>query len=177
MPMGRLGDLSVSGLWRMDSALTYSLRAVSAPLTATQANILAGAGYPDAPGTTSPSSGYYVYFGDRGSQTFKGYGLFDLSVNYNIPVFRTLRPWLKVDVYNLLDNNKLIAWNTTVRPDPNGPKDNLGLPTGFVRASTFGTATGNTINLTGLTVNAFPTAFSGALPGGRTLRVAFGLRF
>jgi hypothetical protein len=26
-------------------------------------------------------------------------------------------------------------------------------------------------------VNAFPTAFSGALPGGRTLRVAFGLRF
>jgi outer membrane receptor protein involved in Fe transport len=177
MPMGRLGDLSVSGLWRMDSALTYSLRAVSAPLTATQASILAAAGYPDAPGTTSPSSGYYVYFGDRGSQTFKGYGLFDLSVNYNIPVFRTLRPWLKVDVYNLLDNNKLIAWNTTVRPDPNSPKDNLGLPTGFIRASTFGTATGNTINLTGLTVNAFPTAFSGALPGGRTLRMAFGLRF
>jgi hypothetical protein len=22
-----------------------------------------------------------VYFGDRGSQTFKGYGLFDLSIN------------------------------------------------------------------------------------------------
>jgi hypothetical protein len=63
-------------------------------------------------------------------------------VNYNIPVFRTLRSWLKLDAYNLLDNNKLIAWNTTVRPDPNSPKDNLGLPTGFVRASTFGTATG-----------------------------------
>jgi hypothetical protein len=81
MPMGRHGHLSVSGLWRMDSALTYSLRAVSAPLTATQANTLAAAGYPDAPGTTSPSSGYCVYFGDRGSQTFKGYGLFDLSIN------------------------------------------------------------------------------------------------
>jgi hypothetical protein len=42
----------------------------------------------------------------------------------------------------LLDNNKLIARNTTVRPDPNRPKDNLGLTTGFLRASTFGTATG-----------------------------------
>ena len=38
--------------------------------------------------------------------------------NYNIPVFRTLRPWIKFDVYNLFDNQKLIAWNTTVSQDP-----------------------------------------------------------
>jgi hypothetical protein len=31
----------VSGLWRVDSALTYSLRVVITPLTATQASILA----------------------------------------------------------------------------------------------------------------------------------------
>ena len=39
-----------------------------------------------------------LYFGDRGSQEFKGDGLFDMSINYNVPVFRTLRPWVKLDV-------------------------------------------------------------------------------
>jgi hypothetical protein len=83
-------------------------------------------------------------------RTFKGYRPFELSVNYNIQVFRTLRLWPKVDVYNLLGSDKLIAWNTTVGPDPKRPKHNLGLPRRFARASMFGTATGHTINLTGL---------------------------
>ena len=56
-----------------------------------------------------------VFFnGERGSETFPGYGLFDTSINYNIPVFRTLRPWVKFDVYNLFNNQKLIGWNTAV---------------------------------------------------------------
>ena len=64
-----------------------------------------------------------MFFGERGSETFKGYGLLDTSINYNIPVFRSLRPWVKFDVYNLFNNRKLIAWNTTVRPDPTSPLD------------------------------------------------------
>jgi outer membrane receptor protein involved in Fe transport len=179
LPLGRLGDVSLSGLWRVDSGLTYSVRAASQPLTATQSAILANAGYPDAPTTTSSSSGYYVYFAPRGTGNFAGFGLLDTSINYKIPVFRTLSPWLKFDVYNLFDNEKLIAWSTSLKQDPNSPKDNLGLATGYLpsNAKTYGTATGNTINLVGFTVNAFPLAYNGALPGGRTIRVSTGIRF
>ncbi len=175
--MGRKGSLSLSGLWRVDSALSYSLRAVSPPLTATQRILIAAAGYPDAPNTTSSGSGYFVYFGDRGSGRFAGYGLFDASMNYDVPVFRSFRPWVKLDVYNVLNNQKLVAWDVTVGPDTNGPKDALGLPLNYVRSPTFGTATGNTINLTGLVANAYPSAFTGAPAGGRARRVSVGVRF
>jgi hypothetical protein len=84
---------------------------------------------------------------------------------------------VKIDAFNVLDNRKLIAWNITVRPDAASAKDALGLATGYTKGATFGTATGNTINLTGLTVNAYPVAFNGALAGGRTLRVAAGIKF
>ena len=120
-----------------------------------------------------------VFFnGERGSETFPGYGLFDLSVNYNVPVFRTLRPWVKFDVYNLFDNRKLIAWNTTVTQNAASAKDSLGLATDYTKGATYGTATGNTVtNLYTTTLNAYPVAFNGATPGGRTFRVAIGFRF
>ena len=104
----------------------------------------------------------------------------DVSANYNVPVFRSLRPWVKFDVYNLFDNQKLIAWNTTVVQDPNSSRDPLGLRTGFVpsNAANYGTATGNTVsNLFSSAINAFPLAFTSAPAGGRTFRVAVGLRF
>ncbi|MQA29313.1 MAG: TonB-dependent receptor plug domain-containing protein [Luteitalea sp.] len=127
---GRFGDFSVSGLLRLESAQAYSLRAEDQPLSDIQKQLLAA--YPDAP--TSQD----LYFGGRGAELFKGYGLLDLSVNYNIPVFRTLRPWLKFDVYNLLNNDKLIAWNTTVFPDPGSSADSLGLATGYRQGPSFG---------------------------------------
>ena len=177
VPMGRLGHGSVSGLWRVDSGLTYSLRAASQPLTSTQMQIISAAGYPDSPNTTDPTAGYYVFFGDRGSEQFKGFGVMDSSFNYDIPVHGTLRPWVKLDVYNLFNNEKLIAWDVRVNPDKTSPKDSLGMYTGYVPRATFGTATGNAISLGGLTANAYPVAYPGALPGGRTVRVAVGFRF
>jgi len=172
MDMGRSGDASVSGMWRVDSARVYTLAARNQGLTSTQRGILAAAGYPDGPGPTN------VFFGDRGSQEFAGYGMLDMSFNYNVPVFRTLRPWVKLDVYNLFNNQKLIAWNTTISQDPASPKDSLGYATGYVKGAAFGTATGNAVtNLNLTTINAFPVAFSGALPGGRTLQLALGFRF
>jgi hypothetical protein len=171
--MGPAGDLSVSGLWRIEGARAYSLGVASAAITEEQRTILAAAGYPDAPGPAT------IYFGgERGTGRFPGYGLLDLSVNYNIPVFRSLRPWVKFDIYNALDNQKLIAWNTTISPDEASPKDNLGLATGFVRGANFGKATGNTsTNLTVSGINSFPRAFDGAPSGGRTFRMAVGFRF
>jgi hypothetical protein len=158
--LGSMGDLGVSGLWRVDSARVYSLTA-TVPLTTTQASILANAGYPDAP---SPN---VVYFGDRGSQSFNGYALFDTSINYSVPVLRTLRPYLKFDVYNLFNNQKMISWNTSVIPNPNSPKDSLGLATGYLPGPLYGQAT---------STSNFPTPFSGQT-GGRTFIVAAGFRF
>ena len=108
-----------------------------------------------------------MYFSDRGTETFKGYGLLDINLSYNIPVVRSVRPWVKFDIYNALNNQKQIAWNTTIRPDLTSPLDNLGLRTGFVKAATFGTATAQT---------QFPVPFGGET-GGRTFRVAVGVRF
>jgi hypothetical protein len=153
------GELSFSGLWRANSGQVYSLAATGQPLSATQVNLIAA--YPDQPSSQT------IFFGPRGSETFAGYGVVDVSVNYAVPVFRSLRPWAKLDVFNLLDNQKQIAWNTTVVPDPNSPTDALGLATGFVPGPNFGKATSNT---------QFPAPFPGAT-GGRTIRFALGFRF
>jgi hypothetical protein len=172
--LGMFGDVAVSGLWRLDSGRVYSLAARNQPISSVQAAIVTSAGYADLPG----SSGNMVFFGERGSETFPGYGLFDTSINYNIPVFRTLRPWLKLDVFNLFDNRKLIAWNTAVTQNAAGAKDSLGLATDYVKGTTYGTATGNTVtNLYTTTINAYPLAFNGATPGGRTFRMSIGFRF
>jgi outer membrane receptor protein involved in Fe transport len=172
--LGPAGDLSVSGLWRFDSGLVYSIAARNQPLTSTQTKIIAAAGYPDVP----PSSGNMVFFGGRGTETFPSYALFDMSMNYNVPVFRSLRPWVKFDVYNLFNNQKLIAWNTTVSQNKAAGVDSLGLATNYTQGSAFGTASGNTVtNLFQTAINAYPVAFSGAPAGGRTFRVAVGFRF
>ena len=81
-------------------------------------------------------------------------------MNYNVPVWRTVRPYVKLDLLNVFNNQKLIGFNTTVTPDYDGPVDALGLPTEFVRGPLFGETTGNT---------DFP------LP--REYRIAVGFRF
>jgi hypothetical protein len=161
MSLGHAGRLSFSGLVRADSGLTYSLLATNVDLTEIQTNLLTDAGYPDAPSSQN------VYFGDRGTQTFPGFALFDTSINYELPLYKTARPWLKFDVYNLFNNQKVIQYDTTVNPDPTSPLDAFGLPTGFIKGSQFGQATSTA---------AYPVPFQGQR-GGRTFRVAFGFRF
>jgi outer membrane receptor protein involved in Fe transport len=174
MDFGGAGTMSVSGLLRVDSGLAYSLAQRGVAPTATQRAILTAAGYPDSLGTAN------VFFAERGSETFAGYGLLDTSVHYNVPVFRDLRPWIKFDVYNLFNNQKLIAWSTTVSQNASTPVDNLGLRTGYTPAASFGRATGNTVtNLNQTAIPTYaPTGFGGTNGnGGRTIRVALGLRF
>jgi hypothetical protein len=159
--LGRLGRLSASGLVRADSGLTYSLVANGVEITPQQQALLDAAGYIDPPTDQS------VYFGDRGSQFYPGFALFDTSFNYDIPVFKELRPWLKFDIYNLFNNQKLISYVTTVTPAPDSPLDAMGLPTEYVKSGSFGQARG---------AGDYPQAFQGQ-NGGRTFRVAFGLRW
>jgi hypothetical protein len=51
--------------------------------------------------------------------------------------------WLKFDVFNLLDNQKQIKWNTTVRQDATTPVDSLGLRTGHTLGPNYGKAEAN----------------------------------
>jgi hypothetical protein len=174
--MGTAGDFSISALWRVEGSRVYSLAHRNRPPNATQLAILAAAGYPDAPGNE------HVFFGERGVERFPGYGLFDTSFNYDVPVFRTLRPWVKFDIYNLFDNQKLIAWDSTVTQNLAAGTDAYGLATSFTRGPNFGKATGNTVtNLGNTNISTFPVPFNqgeaGAVRGGRTFRLALGFRF
>lgn len=117
---------------------------------------------------TLPGGGFQtLFFGERGSQEFEGYALVDLSVNYAIPVFRSVSPWVKMEVLNVLNNQKLIQWNTTVTPDPNSPLDDNGLPTGYIRGASFGQGRANT---------HYP-GWRASQTGGRTFLVYAGVRF
>jgi hypothetical protein len=74
---------------------------------------------------------------------------------------------MKMEVLNLLNNQKQIAWNTSVRPDPNSPLDEFGLPAGYIQGTTFGQPNSNT---------NFP-AWRANQTGGRTFLVSTGIRF
>jgi outer membrane receptor protein involved in Fe transport len=159
MDLGKYGDASISGLWRVDSGQVYNLSSTNQAITPIQLAKISA--YPDAPSSQT------LYYSARGSESFKGYGLLDIGLGYNIPVYRSLRPWLKLDVYNLMNDQKLIAWNTTVSQDLLGPKDSLGLATNYTKGGSFGKATSST---------HFPTPYQGET-GGRTIRFAVGVRF
>jgi outer membrane receptor protein involved in Fe transport len=155
MNMGRAGNASVSPIVKINSAQYYSLAATNVPLSTIQANIARNAGY-----ATLPAPGTMYFAEGRGSEPFKGYAVLDFAANYDIPIFRSTRPFVQVILFNLTGNDKLIKWNTTVTRNTAGPVDSLGLPTTYTKGATFGTGTANT---------HYP------LP--REFRITFGLRF
>lgn len=159
--LGRFGTVDLAPIVRIDSGRTYSLFAADVPLSEIQ--LARNPGYARLPGGGTQT----LFFGERGSETFEGYALMDLAATYRIPVFRSVSPWVKIEVLNVTNNQKQIAWNTTVQPDPNSPLDANGLPTGFIRGPNFGRATSNT---------HYPVWRPG-FTGGRTFLIATGVRF
>ncbi len=159
--LGRFGSVDIAPIVRINSGTTYSLFANSVPLSDVQ--LARDPGYAQLPGGGEQT----LFFGERGSQTFPGYALLDLAVNYSVPVFRTLSPWVKVEVLNATNNQKVIQFNTSVTADPDSPLDANGLPTGFIRGPQFGEPTANT---------HYPVWRPG-FSGGRTFLVSAGLRF
>jgi hypothetical protein len=147
-------------IWRVNSGLTYSLVATNVATTPQQ--VAAAPGYLRS-GRTSAD----LYFGERGSEDFKGYGVLDLQVRYGIPVWKTVQPWILFQVYNVTNNQKLIQWNTTVTQDPSSPLDALGLRTGYTPSAAFGTGTA---------AGHYPRWSSGQT-GARTYQMAMGVRF
>jgi hypothetical protein len=133
--IGRAGALNFSLLGTHGSPLTYSLVALAVPLTPQQ--LARDPGYAQQPQNQN------LYFGKRGSQQWQSYNLLDAAVAYEIPIFSTVSPWLKVSCFNVFNSKAQIGGNTTIHPDPNSPRDALGLPTGFIKGPRFGQGQAN----------------------------------
>ena len=160
---GPLGALDISPIWRVNSAQVFNFSADGVPLSPIE--LARNPGYPA--NDINTSTAYRLFFGERGAGQFKGYGLFDLALTYGVPIWKSAKPWVKVELYNLLNNQKLIAWNTAIVPDTTSARDENGLPTGYTRSATFGTAT---------SASHYPAPRAGA-DGGRTFDFAVGFRF
>lgn len=162
--LGRFGTLDVSALYRFNSALTYSVTAPAQALSAIQ--LARDPGYARASGVAQT-----LYFGERGTEGFNGWSQVDLAVLYQVPVRSTLRPFVKLELYNAFKSEALVGFNTTVTPDANSLRDADGLPTGFLRAEAFGTPRG---------VSDYPRATttpSGTAVYSRTFLMSAGVRF
>lgn len=160
-PLGRFGGVDVAPILRVDSGTAYSLFANDVDLSEIQ--LARNPGYARLPDGGTQT----LYFGERGAETFPGFALLDLAATYRVPVFRTISPWLKFEVLNVTNNQKLISWDTTVTPDPNSALDANGLPTGYIQGPRFGQATANT---------DYP-AWRPGQTGGRTYLLSTGIRF
>ena len=158
LSLGSFGRVDVAPMFRLNSARTYTL-AAAVPFSAQQT--ARNPGYARLP--TSQA----IVFGTRGEHGFEGFHLVDLSVNYSVPVWQSLRPWVKVEVLNLLNNQTLISWDTTVTADNAGPKDEHGLPLNYNKGTNFGKGTSNA---------NYPRPRPG-MDGGRTFLLAAGIRF
>ncbi len=161
--VARFGALDISPIWRVNSGQVYNLSADGVPLTPIE--LARNPGYPA--NDINPNVSEILYFGPRGSGNFKGYGVMDLALSYGVPVWKSARPWIKVEFYNLLNNQKQIAWDKTITPDNSGPKDANGLPLNYVQGPRFGQPTND---------NQFPQPIPGQ-NGGRLFRMALGIRF
>jgi Carboxypeptidase regulatory-like domain len=161
--MGRFGSFDLTALYRYNSGLTYSLRANGEALSAVQRSAAQVAGYSGLPGGGVQT----LFFGERGSESFDGAGVVDFNVGYNVPVFKSLRPYVKLELLNAFNNQSLTSFDTTVSGNWNGPLDAMGLPTTYTRGPRFGQATRNA---------DFPAWRTGQT-GGRAFLVAAGFRF
>jgi carboxypeptidase family protein/TonB-dependent receptor-like protein len=156
--LGSFGAITLAPIYRYNSAKTYSLVLNNQPLSPVQA-----ARNPGYAGTPTQQ----IFFGERGSQSFEGFAMVDLAVTYSVPVWRSAQPWIKFETFNVLNNQKLVVWDTTITADPASARDEFGLPTGYVQGPRFGQATAN---------SHYPTPRPG-VDGGRMFDFAVGFRF
>ena len=155
--LGRAGTVTLGGIYRYDSALTYSLFANNVAITPQQ--------LARNPGYARPPTTQTLFFAERGSEQFNPEHLVDFSLFYEVPLYKTARPFIKAEMRNAFNKQPLIGFNRTVNPDPNSPLDSLGLPTGYIKGSAFGTPQNNY------------TATEPHVPQPRTILFAVGFRF
>ncbi|HVR98393.1 MAG TPA: TonB-dependent receptor [Thermoanaerobaculia bacterium] len=107
MDFNRLGALTFGSVLTFQSGYAYSLTGL-VPLRS-------------IPEYASESGTYTYYFGEngeanqheRGSRRFNDWWQLDFSTGYELPIFSDFNVWLKVAVTNILDNDELIAHQTS----------------------------------------------------------------
>ncbi len=138
----RFGVFDLGLLYSFDSGRPYSLSQSGFPYTTIQLG--RDPGYANLPSTER------IFFGDRGSQLFPSQSRFDVALNYEIPVWKELSPFIKFRVINVFNTHYLNSFNTAIRACTratqdgcNGaaPRDANGIPTTFAPRGTFGTTT------------------------------------
>ena len=138
------GNFGLGMVYRFDSGTPYSFVANGQPISDVQAA--------RDPGYATPPTSQSIYFGERGSQIFPSRSAFDLALNYDIPVFKTISPWVKATVTNVFNTAYRTGFATGIvpcyTPDQAGcggeaPLDADGLPTTFRLASSFGQGRSN----------------------------------
>jgi hypothetical protein len=132
--LGRAGNLGIGLLGNYDSALTFSYTTTCPTTAQMRAN---NPGYRQVPGT------FTCFFGERGAGEFDDFYTFDLAINYSIPVWKSLEPWVKFSITNLLNYDDPVTWNTSIVRNAAGPVDQYGIPTTFTPGALFGQATSN----------------------------------
>jgi hypothetical protein len=155
--LGKAGTATLGGVYRYDSPLAYSLTAANVPRTAQQTAL--------DPGYARPPTNQTIFFAERGSEEFEPAHIFDFSLNYELPLYKSARPFFKAEMRNAFNKQPLIGFDTTVTPNNAGPRDALGLPTEFVRGVNFG-----------VPLNSH-TATGPHVPYPREFRFSVGLRF
>ena len=169
--MGRAGNLDVGVIFSYDSAQTFSFLATNIGLTPAQTAALTAAGYKSAPTTQSVYFGAGQWLDKRidpatgqamaarhgldggtglGVGEFNDQHQFDLALTYSIPVWKSIAPRLKFEVYNLTNQQALRGFNTAIVANGTDaaslaacggpcPVDANGLPASFRYASTSST--------------------------------------
>jgi hypothetical protein len=163
LDFARFGSVDVSAVYRYNSALTYSLIANGVATTAAQR--AASPGYANVPASQA------VYFGERGAGQFGDAQMLDVAATYGVPVFKSLRPWVKAEVFNLFNDQSLVGFNTAVTPKVGGAQDANGLPLEYTPGASFGRATA---------ITSFPRSsqnFAGQNLYARTFLLSAGIRF
>jgi hypothetical protein len=161
--LGPVGAVDAGVIYRYNSPLTYSLFASGVPVTAIQN--ARNPGYANYPVSQT------VYFDERGTEEFESAQLVDFALTYSVPVFKDLRPWVKLELYNMFNEQNLVGHNVAVSPRPGGPVDANGLPLEYVEGAQFGRPTSNA---------SFPRSalnFAGQNLNARTFLLSAGFRF
>jgi hypothetical protein len=138
------GTFGFGMVYRYDSGTPFSYLFNGYPISAAQTA--------NDPGYAHPPTTQTLYFGSRGAGTYPSQSRFDLAFNYDIPIVQSLSPWIKATVFNVFNTHYLVAYDTSIIPcaaDGSGklpagcaagPLDAHGLPTTFIKSSSFGTA-------------------------------------
>lgn len=142
-----IGTFTLGGIYNYDSGNAYNL--VQASQDFTDIQLARDPGYPDLPPNQD------VFYGSRGAQVFPDRQSLDLALQYEIPIWKSLSPWIKFQVFNVTGEEDLIAHNTSIfgctavrapgNDDPRtgcaaAPRDENGLPTTYRRSINFGKA-------------------------------------